>query len=357
MHEARTQQGGLPAPRGSDEREEPPLGEMTDGLGDHPLPTEEELRVHRLEPCKPLVRTHIGRTYGLGSHRLAAIEPSVVGEDRRLESLKLGTRLDPQFADQHLPGSREGVESLRLTPGSVQRDHQLAPTPLPEWLFSNHGLELRDELAWILAGEPRVDEILGRGASEFVEPLAIGRAEARVPVALVGGASPQTERLLEHRIGICRTAGIEESVALAGELLEPDRVNQVPVGLEHVPVSAEEDQLGVRVGPPAGPEGATEPRDVRDQRLLRVPRGTVTPKLLDEIVDGHDPTCACDEAGEDRSLLRSGDRQRFPARLRDLERAEDEETHTLLLCQAAAAVKRSAGQLIDVIVLNTTLVM
>jgi hypothetical protein len=31
--------------------------------------------------------------------------------------------------------------------------------------------------------------------------------------------------------------------------------------------------------------------------------------------------------------------------------------HALLLCQAAAAVKRSAGRLIDVIVLNTTLVM
>ncbi len=79
-------------------------------------------------------------------------------------------------------------------------------------------------------------------------------------------------------------------MALTGELLEPDRVDQVPVGLEYVPVSAEEDQLGVRVGRPCGPEGATEPRDVRDQRFLRVPWGTVAPKLLDEIVDGHDPT-------------------------------------------------------------------
>jgi len=53
----------------------------------------------------------------------------------------------------------------------------------------------------------------------------------------------------------------------------------------------------------------------------------VAPKLLDQIVDGHDPTRACDEAGEDRAFLRSGDRQRLPACLRDLKRPEDEETH------------------------------
>jgi hypothetical protein len=34
----------------------------------------------------------------------------------------------------------------------------------------------------------------------------------------------------------------------------------------------------------------------------------VAPKLLDEIVDGHDPTRAGDEAGEDGAFLRSGDR-------------------------------------------------
>ena len=72
-----------------------------------------------------------------------------MGEDRLLESLQLGARLDPELTDQHLPGAREGLECLRLTPGSVQGDHQLAPAPLAERLLSNHGLELGDELARI----------------------------------------------------------------------------------------------------------------------------------------------------------------------------------------------------------------
>ncbi len=269
----------------------------------------------------------IGWTHRLHTRRPTAFKLRIVGEDRRLESLQLEARLDPQLADQHLSDAREGLECLGLTPGSVQGHHQLAPTPLPERFFSNHGLELGDEPAWILACEPRADEVFGSCSSEFVEPLSFGCAEARVPVALVGGASPETESLFEHWIGPCRAPGIEESVALTGELLEPDRVDQVPVGLEYVPVSAEGDQLGVCVGRPSGSECATEPRDVRHQRLLRVPWGTVAPKLLDEIVDGHDPTRARDKAGEDRSLLRSRDRQRFPACLRDLERSEDEETH------------------------------
>ena len=45
------------------------------------------------------------------------------------------------------------------------------------------------------------------------------------------------------------------------------------------------------------------------------------------VVDGHDTSPTSEQEGEDRAFLRSGDRQRLPACLRDLERSEDEETH------------------------------
>ena len=66
---------------------------------------------------------------------------------------------------------------------------------------------------------------------------------------------------------------------------------------------------------------------VEDVRLLgiEVRAGVHTGEI--ETIDGHDPTRACDEVGEDRAFLRSGDRQRIPACLRDLERSENEETH------------------------------
>jgi hypothetical protein len=138
-----------------------------------------------------------------------------VGEDRRLESLQLGARLDPELADQHLSGAREGLERLGLPPGSVERDHQLTPPPLAQRLLSDHRLELGDELARIRTGELRVDEILGGRSPKLLESISFGRAEARVPIALVGGASPQAEGFFEHVVGLCGAPGIEESMSFA----------------------------------------------------------------------------------------------------------------------------------------------
>ena len=231
---------------------------MTDRLCDHLLPTEEEPCIDRLEPCESLVRTHIGWKHGARTWRPTAFELGVVGEDRLLESLQLRARVDPELTDQHLPGACEGLECLGLTPGSVQRDHQLTPPPLAQRLLSDHRLELGDELARIRTGEPRVDEVLGGRSSKLVEPIAFGRAEACVPVALVGGASPQTERLFEHRIGLCRVPGIEESMSFDRELLEADRVDLVTVARERVAVRKEDDDVHVRAGRPTGLEVATK---------------------------------------------------------------------------------------------------
>src|SRR4051812_17385580 len=110
------------------------------------------------------------------------------------------------------------MERLGLAAGSVQGDHQLARPPLAERLLSDHGLELGDKLARITASEPRIDQILGRRASELVEPLAFGRPEARVPIALVGGAAPEIESLLEQSIGLSGVPCREETVCITGQL-------------------------------------------------------------------------------------------------------------------------------------------
>ena len=151
-----------------------------------------------------------------------------------MEPLQLGARLDPELTDEHLAGPQEGLERLGLAAGSVQGDHQLAPPPLAERLLSDHGLELGDQLTRITGSEPRIDQILGRCASKLVEPLAFRRPEARVPVALEGGAAPETERLLEQAIGLRGLSCREETVCVAGELLETKGVDQVSGGLQRV---------------------------------------------------------------------------------------------------------------------------
>jgi hypothetical protein len=262
-------------------------------------------------------------------------ELGVLGEDGRLEPLQFGAWLDPELTDQHLASARDGLQRLGLAPGSVQGDHKLAPPPLAERLLPDHGLELGDQLTCISGSEPRIDQILARRASQLLEPVAFGRAEARVPVALVCGAAPEIERLPEQRFGFPRVPLIEEAVSIAGELLERDRVDLMSGDSERVAASAREDDVRVRAAGRAGLKGATEPRNVGPESLLRGPRWMLAPQLLDEIVDGHDTTRAGDQASEDHAFLRSGDRQRIPAFRHDLEGSEDEETHTSRLARLA----------------------
>ena len=194
MEDARAQQGGLATPRGADECKEPSPDEVADRLGDDLFPAEEELRVVRLEPCEPFVRTHVGRADRFCIRR-PVFEPGVVREDRRLEPLQLGARFDPELIDQHRAGTREGLERLGLTTGAVEREHELAPAPLAERLLSNHGLKVGDQLIRVPASELGFDQVFARSPSDLVEPLAFGSSEARIPIALIGSTSPEPERL------------------------------------------------------------------------------------------------------------------------------------------------------------------
>jgi hypothetical protein len=96
-------------------------------------------------------------------------------------------------------------------------------------------------------------------------------------------------------------------VTLAGELLEPDRVDLMSGVIERVAVSAKDDDVRARAVGPTGLQGATESRNVGTESLLRGSGRMLAPQLLDEIVDGHDPPRARDKAREDRAFLRSGD--------------------------------------------------
>src|SRR5438876_6175356 len=100
MHQPRSEQGRLATPRGSDQREEPPSDEVTDGLGDHLLPTEEELRIDLLEPCESLVRAHIRWSHRLCTRRPTGFKLGIVGEDRRPETWQRGAPRAPQPAAQ-----------------------------------------------------------------------------------------------------------------------------------------------------------------------------------------------------------------------------------------------------------------
>ena len=221
-----------------------------------------------------------------------------------------GPGLAPQLVHQDRPRAGEGMQGPRLASGSVEGEHQLAPSPLQKRFVTNHRLQFGDQTTCIACGQPRVDPVLLGRTAELLEALSLRRPESRVPVPLVSRASPQSERLVERSGGILGVARIEEPAPpLVGEPLEPERVHFGCLDIEQVTTAAGRDEIVRRTHGTSRFEGSTEPRYVRTQRLLRRPRRLLTPHFLDEVVDRHDVTRVRDQIREDRSFLRPGERQ------------------------------------------------
>ena len=65
------------------------------------------------------------------------IERGVVGEDRLVEVMQLGSRLDPELLDEDLARVAVGLQRVGLAAAAVQREHQLRVQPLaPRMLAS-----------------------------------------------------------------------------------------------------------------------------------------------------------------------------------------------------------------------------
>ena len=127
--------------------------------------------------------------------RCGARKRLVLGEDRLLELLELRAGLEAELGDERLARVRVRVERVRLTPGAVEREHQLCAQPLAQRVRSNERRELADQLRVPPAGEVGVDprlecceplllELAARPGGERArsrDRRAAGRARARAP--------------------------------------------------------------------------------------------------------------------------------------------------------------------------------
>src|SRR6185437_5922499 len=100
-------------------------------------------------------------------------------------------------------------KSVALPAGTVQGQHQLAPTPFAQRRLGYRGLELADDLRGPARHEPRVSPILHpRGVT--LDPSSLfGRSPPTV--GQFGNSAPQGKRLFEagHRLaGVASGRGI-----------------------------------------------------------------------------------------------------------------------------------------------------
>ena len=112
-----------------------------------------------------------------------------------ISDVHLGTR-DCQA--EHLAAFLVHVERLGLSPGAIERKHELRAQPLTERMLGDERAELADERRVVSQLELGLDPLLLRFEPELVEPRDLGLGEVRVPELRQSGASPECERLVEH---------------------------------------------------------------------------------------------------------------------------------------------------------------
>ena len=98
------------------------------------------------------------------------IEFRLLEKNRFFQRAQRCARFDPQLLAQLSSDPLEGAERFRLPSRSVQRQHPLAPQPLPIRVSDNETLHLRADTAMAAGPQHHLDTILASNEPEVVQP-------------------------------------------------------------------------------------------------------------------------------------------------------------------------------------------
>ena len=238
----------------------------------------------------------------------------VLRDDRGLEPAKVRSRVDAQLVGEQRPRTLIRAEGLTLPACAVEREHQLAPTPLAQRRVGDRGLQFADDLRGATRREQRIGPVFDQGGVAL-DPARLLGLPARA-IGQFGGATPESQRLVEagHRL-----AGVPGGDGVAAHLGGRLVAGGIDLGGAQGPAGSLRQHEAVA-------KGATQRGDVGLQSLGRGARRIIAPEELHERVGRHDRAAVQPEHREDgaRFGARDGDRQ---AILPDLQRSQNPQLH------------------------------
>ena len=218
-------------------------------------------------------------------------ERGVLAQDRALELLEAGSRLEPQLLAHRLARAPEHLERGGLPVAAVEGEHELPAQPLAGRVLGGERLELGHQRAVTAELEVGLDPILERGEPELVQPRDLGLRERLVADVLVRRPAPQLERLAEgrrRRLGRLRAPASREA-------LEPLEVELA--GLQAQAIAGPFGHDPVRSQPPA------QRVHLDLERVRRARRRALAPQRVDQPVARGDLAARDQQAGQERDLL------------------------------------------------------
>ena len=98
---------------------------------------------------------------------------------------------EPELVGERSPGVGVGGQCLRLPPGTVERDHELAAEPFPDRVLADERLELGHDRFVTAEREVRLDPLLQRLQAQLFETGDVGLRERLVADVLESVAAPK----------------------------------------------------------------------------------------------------------------------------------------------------------------------
>src|SRR5215213_5216491 len=129
---------------------------------------------HRHEPTTEECGSDVVEAVFGSRRRSAEVELRVLPQDRAVQLLEAAARIDAELVHEHTARVVVGLKGLRLTPGAVEREHQLTPKTLAERVLFDEQIELADELAVRASLELGLDPLFDRCQAQVLEPADLG---------------------------------------------------------------------------------------------------------------------------------------------------------------------------------------
>ena len=214
----------------------------------------------------------------LGERRVLEQQRLVLAQDCCLEAPELRPGLDPELVDKRLARVTVGRERIRLPPGAVERQHELAAGTFAKRLRLRECLELGDQTRVAAEGKVRFDPLLEHDRPELLEPRDLGLRERLIDEICERRPSPEGERFAQCDLGGFRAAGLESISPVVRGSHEAMEVHALRGELERVARRASDDDRSERL---------SELRDVHLNGMRSGLGCLARPEGVDKAIDRH----------------------------------------------------------------------
>ena len=235
-------------------------------------------------------------------------ERPILREHPPLEIPERLARLDPQLFDEGSSRVAVNLERLAHPAAAVEREHQLGPEPLAQWMLRDQPPELRHEVHVAAQRELALQPILERGEPQLLEAPYLALRGGVVDEIGERRPAPEAQRRAELVHGLGCPAVRQGGAAL---LDEPLRLEQVELGsVQSQPVAAVDRLDQARVTSGVAYRRA-QARDLGVQPVRHALGWVLAPEHLDDPLAADHLVRPKAEQGEQRALLGTPERD-FP---------------------------------------------